>query len=250
MLKRLATAAAAGAFMSMPALAFDINAMEAREREAFRAEIRTYLLDHPEVLLEAITVLEERKSNEQASTDIELVAANADLIFNDGHSWVGGNPDGDVTIVEFLDYRCGFCRRAHPEISELIASDGNIRYIVKEFPILGAQSVLASSFALAVKRVEGNDAYSEAHDALITMRSEVSERSLSELSKRLGHSRQAVMNAMNSEPVHLAINQNRALAQRLGIGGTPSFVVGDQMVRGYIPLERMQGIISEYRGNK
>ncbi len=247
MLRRLVTALAAAALLGTPTLAFDIGAMNTEERETFRAEIRAYLLEHPEVLLDAIAVLEERNSSEQANVDVQLVRANADQIFNDGHSWVGGNPDGDITIVEFLDYRCGFCRRAHPEVSELIASDGNIRYIIKEFPILGEQSVLASSFALAVKQVEGDDAYAEIHDAMMTMRADVNELSLSELSRRLGHDTEAVMEAMDSESVQLAINENHALAQRLRIEGTPSFVFGDQMVRGYVPLDQMRGIVAEIR---
>ncbi len=249
MLKRLAVTIAIATLGSPPAAAFDIGAMDDAERQAFRAEIRAYLMEHPGVLLDAIAVLEERNANERTSADMDLVRANAERIFSDGHSWVGGNPDGDVTVVEFIDYRCGYCRRAHPEVGELVASDGDIRYIVKEFPILGEQSVLASQFALAVKRVEGDSAYAEIHDALITMRADVNERSLSELSGRFGHDTRAVMDAMDSEWVQRAISENHALAQRLQIDGTPSFVFGDRLVRGYVPLERMRGIVAEYRAN-
>lgn len=247
MLKRIVTAAMAAALAGTSAYAFDIDTMTVEERDAFRAEIRAYLLDDPEVLLEAIAALEEREANEQTSTDMDLVRVNADRIFEDGHSWVGGNPEGDVTVVEFLDYRCGFCKRAHPEVSELISSDGNIRYIVKEFPILGEQSLQASRFALAVKQINGNDAYAKTHDELMTMRAEVNDLSLSKLSERLGYDTEAVMNAMEGEAVQRAISENHALAQRLRIEGTPSFVFGDRMVRGYVPLEQMRGIIADLR---
>jgi protein-disulfide isomerase len=112
----IAAGAAAIAISALPAGAFDMSAMSDAERDAFRAEIRSYLLDNPEVLMEAIGVLEDRQAAAQANADVELIASRADAIFEDGMSWVGGNPDGDVTIVEFIDYRCSFCRRAHPEI--------------------------------------------------------------------------------------------------------------------------------------
>ncbi len=111
----------------------------------------------------------------------------------------------------------------------MIASDGNIRYIIKEFPILGEQSVLASRFALAVKQIEGDDAYVKTHDALITMRVEISEQSLSELSSGLGFDTRTMLGAMDGEPVQAAINENHALARRLGIDGTSSFVFDDRM---------------------
>ncbi|MCY3996987.1 MAG: DsbA family protein [Rhodobacter sp.] len=247
MLKQLATAAMALSIAGVPAAAHDIGAMTVQEREELRAEIRSFLLDEPQVLLDAFAVLEEREQNERARADMELVQMNADQLFNDGHSWIGGNPDGDVTVVEFIDYRCGFCRRAHPEVGELIASDSDIRHIIKELPVLGEQSLIASRFALAVKHIHGDDAYAETHDALMTMRGDVSDVSLAELSRQLGYETEVVFGAMDDEAVERAISENHALAQRLGINGTPGFVFGDRMVRGYIPLEQMRGIVAELR---
>ena len=99
------------------------------EREVFGAAVLAYLLENPQVIMDAVQVLEDRQNEEQAQNDLSLVADTADALFNDGYSWVGGNPNGNVTIVEFFDYRCGFCRRVHPEVKELLESDGNIRYI-------------------------------------------------------------------------------------------------------------------------
>ncbi len=246
--KQLATAAAmALCLVGAPAAAHDLGAMTVQEREEFRAEIRAYLLDDPQVLLDAFAILEEREQKERARADMELVQMNADQLFNDGLSWIGGNPDGDVTVVEFIDYRCGFCRRAHPEIGELIASDSDIRYIIKELPVLGEQSLVASRFALAVKHIHGDDAYAETHDALMTMRGDVNDLSLTELSRQLGYETEAVFKAMDDETVERTIRENHALAQRLGINGTPGFVFGDRMVRGYVPLEQMRGIVAELR---
>ena len=100
------------------AQALDLNAMNDAEKAEFGAQVREYLLENPEVILEAINILEERNAVAEAAADKELVAANADELFDDGFSWVGGNPDGDITLVEFMDYRCGYCRRAVPEVAQ------------------------------------------------------------------------------------------------------------------------------------
>ena len=123
---------------------FDVKSMSKAEREAFREEIRSYLLENPEVIYEAIQILEERRKNAAADADRDLVASNADAIYNDGHSWASDNADTDITVVEFLDYRCGYCKRAHPEVAELLERDPKIKLIVKEFPILGPDSVKAA----------------------------------------------------------------------------------------------------------
>ncbi|MEM6728297.1 MAG: thioredoxin domain-containing protein, partial [Pseudomonadota bacterium] len=156
------------------ASAFDVSNMTDAEREAFGAEVRAYILENPGILMEAANALQAQQAAEQASADEGLVAANLEALTDDGHSWVGGNPEGDITIVEFIDYRCSFCRRAFPDVQELVATDDNVRIIVKEFPILGLQSDLASRFAIAAKIVGGDDAYKTAHDALMAFEGNVS----------------------------------------------------------------------------
>ena len=254
MLKRLSIAAAFAVSLAVslatPLAAFEIDSMNDAERTQFRAEIRAYLMDNPEVLLEAIKVLEDRQATEAARGDIDLITSNADAIFRDGYSWVGGNPDGDITVVEFLDYKCGYCKKAHPEVAELLRSDGNIRYIVKEFPILGEQSELGVRFAMAVKNIEGDEAYLETHNTLMTMRSEISEQSLSALSDKSGYDTKKVMAEMNNDAIKQAITANRALAQQLKINGTPSFVFESQMLRGYVPLDGMRQLVAQVRGGE
>lgn len=216
-------------------------------RAAFRAEIRDYLLENPEVLMEAIGVLEQRESQAQVANDQQLLADNADALYNDGVSWVGGNPDGDITIVEFMDYRCGYCQRAHPEVEELLARDGNIRLIVKEFPILGDDSVAASRFAIATKMVAGDDAYKSVHDALMGLRGSVTADALRGLAEDAGLDGDAIIAAMSNPEITGIIAANRALGQSLAINGTPSFVFGDQLVRGYVPLDGMEQIVASLR---
>jgi protein-disulfide isomerase len=235
-MKFLAPLALAGLMAATPAAA-DLTDMDDAEREAFRSEVRAYLLDNPEVLMEAIAVLEQRQAAAEAERDSMGVAANEDAIFNSAFDWVGGNPEGDVVLVEFMDYRCSFCRRANPEVEALIEMDGNIRYIVKEFPILGEQSTLASQFAIATRIVNGDDAYERMHDALITMRGDVNEASLAATANELGLDPTPILDAMDDPLVAQTIAYNRDLATRLQISGTPSFVFGDQLVRGYVPLD-------------
>jgi protein-disulfide isomerase len=217
------------------------------ERAAFRAEIRSYLLENPEVLMEAIGVLEQREQAAKANNDVAMAQNNAALLFDDGHSFVGGNPDGDITIVEFMDYRCGYCKKAHPDVASLITADGNIRYIIKEFPILGDASELASRFAIAVKIVGGEAAYKVAHDTLMEFRGEMTNDSLGRLATSLGLSAADITVTMNSAEVNQIINDNRLLGQAMQITGTPTFVVQDQMLRGYVPQAQMAQIVARVR---
>ncbi len=237
-------------FFALPAAAFDIDAMSDAERQAFREEIRGYLLENPEVLMEALSVLEERREAEAAESEGRLLVEFETAIFDDGWSYVGGNPDGDVTIVEFLDYRCGFCKRAHPAVQELIATDGNIRLIVKEFPILGPASELGSRYAIATLRVEGDEAYKSVHDAMMEMRGELSASVLERLSEDLVLDHAAIEEEMQSEEVSTVISTNRELASVLNIQGTPSFIMGDSFVRGFVELEQMREIVETIRAEQ
>lgn len=221
--------------------------MTEAEREVFRAEVRAYLLDNPEVLLEAMDVYNVKQQSEAANRDIAMLAANKDALFNDPNSWVGGNPDGDITVVEFSDYRCGYCRKAFADVEELIKSDGNIRFILKELPILGPQSLISSQFAISVRQLYGDDAYKAAHDALISLRGDATSESLARLATELGHDPAALEERMRSPDVMAIIEANHALATTMEIDGTPAFVINGTMVRGYVPLQGMRQIVEGQR---
>ncbi len=232
------------------AAAFDIESMSSSERAALRSEIRDYLIEHPEVLMEAISVLEERREQDAVARDSDAIERLHASIFDDGFSYVGGNPDGDVTLVEFLDYRCGFCKRAFPAVEELVASDGNIRYIVKEFPILGDQSTLAAQYAIAVKIVAGDAAYKRVHDTLMQHDGAVTGGFLVRTSRELGLDHEAITEAMDSNDVASAIGKNHALAQALDVQGTPGFILGDLILRGFLELGQMREIVAVIRANR
>ena len=246
-MKHTLSALALAACAATPALAFDVTAMSEAEREAFRAEVRAYLMENPEVIIEAVNTLEAKQAEQQAANDVALVETHAAAIFDSPDAWVGGNPDGDLVLVEFMDYRCGYRRKAQAEVEELIASDGNIRFVVREFPILGENSLVSSRFALAVRAVAGDDAYKAAHDALMTLSADATEPALRRLAETLGLDAEAVLAGMKDPEIDRIIGETRALAQVLQINGTPTFVMGTQMLRGYVPLEAMRQIAQDVR---
>ncbi|WP_413870139.1 DsbA family protein [Albidovulum sp.] len=237
------------ALLATPAAAFDLTSMTDAERAAFRAEVRAYLLDNPEVLAEAIDELQRRQAQAAAAGDADFVKANAEEIFNDGHSFVGGNPEGSLTVVEFIDYRCGYCHKAHAEVAELVRSDGDIRYIVKEFPILGEDSVTAARFAIAALQALGPEAYEKINAGFYeSFRGEVTQGTLAAFAADLGLDGDAILARMDAPEVTKVIEENHLLAERMQISGTPTFVMGGQMLRGYAPLETMRAIVADARG--
>jgi protein-disulfide isomerase len=237
----------AAALTATTALAGGLGDMTEEERAAFREEVKAYLLENPEIIVEAMTVLQTREDEAAYQRDIDMLKANADAIFNNPNDWVGGNPDGDITIVEFMDYRCGYCRKAYTEVEELVKTDGNIRFVLKEFPILGEESLLSSQFAIAVRMLHGDEAYKAAHDALIALRGDVNAESLARLAQELGHDPAAVTAKMASEEVKAVITANHDLATLMEINGTPTFVIDQTMVRGYVPLDGMRDIVAGQR---
>lgn len=203
----------------------------------FGAQVRAYLLENPEVIFEAVAVFEERNAQAQADMGRAVIEANADALFNDGYSWVGGNPEGDITLVEFVDYRCGFCQRALDEVMTLLEADPDIRLIIKEFPILGPESDLASRFAISVLRLGDDEAYDSVHHSLLGHTGPISPEFLAGLAEELGLNFDAISAEMESDEVTNIITENRALAQRLQITGTPTFVMEDEMIRGFVDAE-------------
>ena len=248
--KSTSSATALALALALPVQAFDLNAMSDEERKVFGEQVRSYLLENPQVILEAIDIIEERNAQAEVQRDKALVQHYLTELTEDGYSFVGGNPDGDITIVEFMDYRCSFCRRAAPEVAALLAADSNIRLVIKEFPILGESSLVASRFAVATKLVEGMEAYKAVHDALIDLPGEPSNVVLSRLAESFGYDAEKILATMNDERVTSELRQNRRLAQNMSIQGTPTFVLGNELVRGYLPADQMKAVIDQQRAER
>jgi protein-disulfide isomerase len=251
-MKKLLAGAATLATLALPAMtgpaqALDLSTMNAAEKEAFGAAVRSYLLENPQVIVEAYEIYQEREAEFEAARDQNTIKQLAPALFNDDRAWEAGNPEGDIVMVEFLDYRCGYCKKAHDEVKQLISGDKNIRFIVKEFPILGEESVLASRFAIASRLVAGDDAYGRVNDALMGYRGRITEGSLVKLANKLDLDGDAIYAKIEDPEVSQLIADNHQLARALSISGTPTFVVQDQLLRGYVPLNGMQDMIAAMR---
>lgn len=230
-----------------PATAKAESTMSEAERLALRDEVRAYLLEHPEVLVEAMNVLQQREDDAALALDAKFITDNKDLIFTNDNDWVGGNPNGDITLVEFMDYRCGYCRKAYADVDKLIKSDGNIRFVVKEFPILGDASMLSAQFAIALRQLHGDEPYAKAHDTLMSLRGEPTVETLARLATDMGFEPQPILDRMKSPEVAAVIQTNYDLAQKMDITGTPAFIMGDIVMRGYAPFETMKDFVADAR---
>lgn len=247
-MKAALTALALG-LTAMPALAFDPAKMNEAEKAAFGQAVKDYLMENPEVLVEAINVMEERRLANEGENDRELIRFYQSEIFKDGHSWEGGNTAGDLVMVEFIDYRCSVCKSVWEQVDETVAKDGNIKLVLKEFPILTQESELAARFAVAVKQIDGNDAYKQVHDRLMAMRGPITIASLTSLAEDLKLAPQPLIERMNGEEVSAVLRKNHQLAQNMGIAGTPTFIVGEEVMRG-VPQAGVQQIIDSARADK
>ena len=234
------------AFSSI-SIAMDINNLTNADRKVLQKEIRRYILENPDIIFEAADIVRKREAALEVQEDEELIQSNFNEIFYDNYSYVGGNPDGDITIVEFVDYKCGYCRKAAELVRELIAKDDNIRFVVKEFPILGEASLVSSKFAIAVKNIGGPEKYKVVHDILLALAAEPTEIYLRRIAKELELNPEELFEAMQSDLVTQEIDQTGELAQKLQISGTPTFILGDQFLRGFVPLEILSKAIHSER---
>jgi protein-disulfide isomerase len=225
---------------------YDFRAMTPDEKAAFGEAVREYLLTSPEVIFDAITILEQRRNAAAANQDRTLVEENAEALFSDGFSFVAGNPDGDVTVVEFSDYRCGYCKRVHPHVKDLLEFDPNVRLIVKEFPILGPDSVAAGRMALAAAQVDPSK-FAALNDELMSFQGNLTESIAYRLAAEAGYDIGELKELAGSDEIVEKVNSTYALADALGIQGTPSFVIGNQIIRGYIETDAMIAAVEEAR---
>ena len=225
----------------------DFSNLTSQQRTGLQDEFRRFLLENPEVIIDALNDLEQRERQAQLELGREIVVDNRDRLFSDDDSWTGGNPDGDITVVEFLDYRCGYCRRSHPVVQELLETDPNIRLVVKEFPILGPESIFASRLAIAVLQLAGPDAYKRVHELLISYQGSYDFAVLDEAAEIADLDADLIREAMAGNSTAKVIESNYSLASDLNIRGTPAFIIEGQIAYGYLSLAEMQDRIKQER---
>lgn len=213
-------------------------------REEIETIVREYILKHPEVLIESVRGLEERQRAEQAEQARRAVAANREQLLSDPTSPVGGNPQGDVTVVEFFDYRCPHCRRVAGTMDKLVEEDSGVRIVYKEWPVLGPDSVVAARAALAAQR-QGK--YVAFNRALLASTEPIDRSRILAVAASVGLDTAAMETAMDEPAIAEALQRNHALARSLGLTGTPAFVIGTEVVPGAIGLDVLKNLVARAR---
>jgi protein-disulfide isomerase len=193
------------------------------------AIVHNYLTKNPEILVEMTTELDKRQQDEQAAQQGKAISDNADALFRSSKSFSAGNPDGDVTVVEFFDYNCGYCRRAMPEVVKLIDNDDKVKLVLKELPIFGEDSEAAAKGALAAHK-QGK--YFEMHQKLFAEPGKANKDKVLRIANELGLDVPKLEADMQSDEVEEELAEARGLAQQLGLQGTPLYLIGDRIIPG------------------
>ncbi|KAB0681823.1 DsbA family protein [Aureimonas leprariae] len=223
-----------------------VLAMSDAEKADIQKVVREYLIENPEVLVEAMSALETKRAAEEARSQSAALAAVADEVRMTPAGTILGNPNGDVTVVEFFDYNCGYCRHALPDMEALIVSDPKLRFVLKEIPVLGDPSVRASRVSLAFRHVKP-DLYGKFHETLLGRKGVADEDSALAVAEDLGVSEAEMRAAMALPEVQGVIDDNNRLSAMLKINGTPSYVVGDEVVPGAVGREALAEKIENVR---
>lgn len=216
----------------------------AAQRAEILSILRSALRDDPSLLREALAGLDEADRRDRAQAQRAAIAQNATALFRDAADPSKGNPRGDLTIVEFFDARCGYCKQMHPTMEALLRRDPNIRVILKDLPILGPASVVASRALLAAQR-QGR--YPQLYDALMALRGEPTESVLRQQAERVGIDWSRLRRDMEDPALQARIDSNLRLAQSLGIEGTPALIIGESLVPGAIDLPALERLVAEAR---
>ena len=223
------------------------QSFDQRQQEDIESIVQRYLLQNPEIVYQALVAFQNKQEQEEQLAAQRNIAPNAEALFNNANDPVFGNPDGDVVMVEFFDYRCGYCKRVTPGLMDMLAKDGNVKLVMKEFPILGPDSMVAARAALA-SRKQGK--YNEFHMALIGVKGALNENIIMKVASSIGIDTNQLRADMDDPQIQKEISETRALAQALNINGTPAFVFPDQVVPGAISPQQMQQYVDRVRQNQ
>jgi protein-disulfide isomerase len=241
-------AAAAAIVISAPVMAQTISPAQRGEIETI---IKNYLIQHPEVLQEALGELEKRQAAAEAEKHQAAVKDHAEALFNSKRQVVLGNPKGDVTMVEFFDYNCGYCKRAMGDMLELMKSDPKLRVVLKEFPVLGEGSVEAARVGVAVRMQDPTGKkYLDFHQKLFASRGSIGRAQALAAARDTGLDMSRLEKDMASDEPKLTLEETFKLADALGLSGTPSYVIGPQVVIGAVGFAGLQEKINAARCGK
>jgi protein-disulfide isomerase len=242
---------AAALLLAAGGLQAQAQSVSQEQRGEIERIIREYLIKNPEVLQEAIAELEKKQAAAEAEKNKAAVKDNAAMLFNSSRQVVIGNPQGDVTFVEFFDYNCGYCKRAMTDMLDLMKHDAKLRVVLKEFPVLGPGSVEAARVATAVRMQDkSGKKYLEFHQKLLTSRGQADKARALAVAKEVGLDVAQIERDMAGKEVQLSIEESLNLAEKLGLNGTPSYVIGNDVVIGAVGLAALKEKVNTARCGK
>ncbi len=240
-------AALVGTLALAPAAMAQSPAFTEQQKQAIGEIVKDYLLKNPEVLTEVIAELEKRQAEAQQVAQASAVKETRQSLLNAAHSYVVGNPSGDVTLVEFFDYNCGYCKKALADVQTLMKSDPKLRVVLKDFPVLGPDSVEASRVALAVKNQLPGQKLFDYHVKVMDTRGRVNGERAMAVAKEMGVDMARLQKDVESAEIRNALQENMALGDKLSLTGTPAFVVGETVVPGAVGMEPLKQIVDNVR---
>ena len=241
-------AAFAGALAIVPAAArAQISGFTDQQRQAIGELVKDYLLKNPEILQEAMVELERRQQEAQNAARQAALGQSRDVLLNSPRDFAAGNLSGDVTLVEFFDYNCGYCKRALTDLQALMKSDPKLKVVLKDFPVLGPESVEASRVALAVKKQLKGEKLFDYHVRLMETRGRVNGERATAVAKEMGVDVARLQKDMEAPEVKATLQDNVSLGDKLGLSGTPAFVIGNEVISGAVGLEPMRKTVAGVR---
>lgn len=230
------------------ALAQQAEPFTPEQKAALQGLVREILVRNPEILIEAMQALEAKQQDDAGKVAKAAIAEHRKDLLEDGVSYVAGNPKGDVAIVEFFDYRCPYCKQVVPALQQLMKEDKKLRVVFKELPVLGPDSIFASRAAIAAIEQDKGAKYMAFHDAMMSHRGQLTEAEVLRLAGEAGLKLDKLKADMMAPKTDKVIRDNLTLADKLGIRGTPGFVIGDELVPGAVPLETLRQLVKAARG--
>jgi protein-disulfide isomerase len=245
-------AAACSAFLAIaiPQIS-QADELTAGQKSEVERILRDYLIAHPEVIQDAMAELDKRQSAADAEKHKATIKQSAQTIFSSPRQVVLGNPDGNVTFVEFFDYNCGYCKRAMDDMLTLLNDDPKLKIVLKEFPVLGPGSVEAAQVAVAVRMQDKTGKkYLEFHQKLLGGRGQADKARALAVAKDIGLDMTRLEKDLASAEVKATLQENFKVAEALGLNGTPSYVIGDNVVVGAVGLEALKEKVNTSRCGK
>ncbi|MGR6465919.1 DsbA family protein [Rhizobium sp. PAMB 3182] len=220
--------------------------MSDEQKQEFGAFIKQYLIENPEILIDVQKALQDKQEQAQVAAAQQAIEKDKNEIFASKSDLVLGNPTGDVTVVEFFDYNCGYCRRALPDMTDILKEDKNVRFVLKELPILGPDSTAAHKVADAFRQI-APEKYGEFHLKLLGGKGRATAETATALAVSLGVSKEQIEKTIKDFPNDKLVDQNIELAQNLGVSGTPSYVIGDEAIYGAVGKDTLEEKIANVR---